>query len=82
VRYGEWKTPAIPGRIPNLFSREINYQVLSNSEFNQILYMAIRALPHIQDLHRPDELKRALCELLLPKMAWRNRPTSKSSFGT
>jgi hypothetical protein len=54
-----------PVRNPNLFSREINYQILSNSEFNQILYTAIRALPHVQDLHRREELKRALCELLL-----------------
>ena len=54
-----------PVRNPDLFSREINYQVLSNSEFNRILYAAIRALPHVQDQHHREELKRALCDLLL-----------------
>lgn len=54
-----------PLRNPDLFSREINYQVLSNGKFNQILYAAIGALPHVLDLHRREELKRALCELLL-----------------
>ena len=53
-----------PLRNPDLFSREINYQVLSNSEFHRILYAAIRALPHVQDQRRREELKRALCELL------------------
>jgi hypothetical protein len=37
-----------PMRNPDLFSREINYQVLSSSEFNRILYAAIRALPHVK----------------------------------
>jgi len=37
-----------PMRNPDLFSREINYQVLSTSEFNRILYAAIRALPHVR----------------------------------
>ncbi len=54
-----------PIRNPDLFSREINYQVLSNSEFNRILYAAIRALPHVKDSNRREELKRALCDLLL-----------------
>jgi len=54
-----------PMRNPNLFSREINYQVLSSSEFNRILYAAIQALPHVNDPTRREELKRALCDLLL-----------------
>ena len=52
-------------RNPTLFSPEINDQVLSGSEFNRILYAAIRALPHVNDLPRREELKRALCDLLL-----------------
>ena len=50
---------------PDLFSREINCQVLSNSEFNNVLYSAIRALPHIQNSQLRHELKNALCDLLL-----------------
>ncbi len=54
-----------PMRNPDLFSREINYQVLSNSEFNRILYTAIRALPHVENSRCREDLKRALCDLLL-----------------
>jgi len=54
-----------PMRNPTLFSPEINDQVLSGGEFNRILYAAIRALPHVNDLTRREELKRALCDLLL-----------------
>jgi hypothetical protein len=54
-----------PMRNPGLFSRAINYQVLSNGEFNQILYTAIRALPHVTNSQCREELKRALCNLLL-----------------
>jgi hypothetical protein len=49
---------------PELFSPEINDQVLRSSELNQVLYAAIRALPHIQNLPLRDELKHALCDLL------------------
>jgi hypothetical protein len=54
-----------PMRNPTLFSPEINDQVLSGSEFNRILYAAIRALPHVNDVPRREDLKRALCDLLL-----------------
>lgn len=54
-----------PMRNPDLFSQQINQQVLRNSEFNQVLYAAIRALPHVQNFRCRDELKRALCDLLL-----------------
>jgi hypothetical protein len=54
-----------PMRNPDLFSREINYQVLSNSEFSRILYAAIRALPHVSNPHWREELKRALSDILL-----------------
>jgi hypothetical protein len=56
-----------PMRNPDLFSPEINSQALSTTRLNQILYAAILALPHIQDFHRREELKNALCELLLPE---------------
>ena len=38
-----------PIRNRDLFSREINSQVLSHSEFNRILCAAIRALPHVSN---------------------------------
>jgi hypothetical protein len=56
-----------PMRNPDLFSAEINSQVLSTTKLNQILYAAIQALPHVQDLRKREELKIALCELLLPE---------------
>lgn len=56
-----------PVRNPDLFSPEINSQVLSSTKLNQILYAAIQALPHIHDLRSREELKKALCELLLPE---------------
>lgn len=59
------KVLQFPMRNPDLFSREINQQVLRNSEFNLILYAAIRALPHVQNSRLRDELKCALCDLLL-----------------
>ena len=59
------KVLQFPMRNPDLFSREINYHVLSCSEFNRILYAAIQALPHVNDPTRREELKRALCDLLL-----------------
>ena len=54
-----------PMRNPDLFSREINNRVLSNSEFKRILDAAIRALPHVKGSNPREELKRALCDLLL-----------------
>ena len=56
-----------PMRNPDLFSPEINSQVLSTTKLNQILFAAIQALPHIHDLQRREELKSALCDLLLPE---------------
>lgn len=52
----EGKLLQFPIRNPDLISREINYQVLSNSEFNQILYAAIRALPHVRNSHCREDL--------------------------
>jgi hypothetical protein len=59
------KVLQFPLRNRRLFSREINAQVLSVGESSRILYAAIRALPHVRDWRRRDELKRALCDLLL-----------------
>jgi hypothetical protein len=58
-----------PIRNPALFSPEINYEVLSNSEFTSVLCAAIRALPHVKDLECREELKRTLCQLLLRETA-------------
>lgn len=61
------KVLQFPMRNPDLFSAEINSQVLSATMLNEILYAAIQALPHVQDLRRREDLKSALCELLLPE---------------
>lgn len=53
-----------PLRYPELFSPEINRQVLSNGEFHRLLAAAIRALPHIENRESSEELKQALCDLL------------------
>jgi hypothetical protein len=58
-----------PIRNPNLFTREINSQVLGTSEFHRVLFAAIRALPHVQEPGRREELKQALCDLLLEEDA-------------
>ena len=54
IRYR--RTRGDPDRMPKQFRYHIPLE---------ILYTAIRALPHVQELHRREELKRALCELLL-----------------
>ena len=53
-----------PLRNPDLFSGEINRQVISTGEFARLLYAAIRALPHVKDSGSREELQRALCDLL------------------
>jgi hypothetical protein len=53
-----------PLRNPDLFSGEINRQVLSTGECARLLYAAIQALPHVRDSGCREELKRALCDLL------------------
>jgi hypothetical protein len=67
VSMASGKLLQFPMHNPDLFSREINYQVLSKSEFNQVLCAAIRALPHVKNSHCREELKRTLYELLLPE---------------
>ena len=61
------KVLQFPMRNPDLFCPEINSQVLSTTKLKEILYAAIEALPHIQDSRKREELKLALCELLLPE---------------
>ena len=56
-----------PMRNPDLFSPEINSEVLGSTKFRQVLYAAIQALPHIQDLRERENLRQALCDLLLPE---------------
>jgi hypothetical protein len=65
-----------PLRNPELFSREINCDVLSTGECNHVLRAAIGALPHISDLERREELKGALCELLLSDDALTMNPSA------
>ena len=60
-------TPKIlkfPVRNPDLFSPEINCQILTSSECSRILEAAIRALPYVQDPSIREDLKSALCDLL------------------
>jgi hypothetical protein len=59
------KVVQFPVRNPALFSREIRSEMLSAGEFNQILRAAIRALPHVRDAELREDLKRALCDVLL-----------------
>jgi len=59
------KIVQFPMRNPDLFSREINCQVLKNSEFSRVLAAAIQALPHISDCCLRQALNEALCDLLL-----------------
>ncbi len=49
---------------PELFSPEINNEMLCTCEFSQVLSAAIRALPYVSNLQVRTELKRALCDLL------------------
>jgi hypothetical protein len=62
------KLSHFPTRYPELFSAEINRQVLANGELRRLLYAAIHALPYVQDDRCREELKRALCELIAPDL--------------
>ena len=57
------KVLLFPMRNPDLFSPEINSQLLTASEFSRVLEAAIRALPHIHESRVREELKEALCDL-------------------
>ena len=58
-----------PIRKPELFSPEINRQVLASGELHRLLYVTIRALPYVLYFECREELKRALCKLLLSDAA-------------
>ncbi|HEY7353596.1 MAG TPA: hypothetical protein VH596_12580 [Terriglobales bacterium] len=62
---GNGRLLQFPMRNPGLFSPEINSQVLSTSELKSVLYAAIRALPYVANPVEKEELRRALCDLLL-----------------
>jgi hypothetical protein len=59
------KVIKLPVRNPQLFSPEINRQALAGGKLHCVLYSAIQALPYVQESERRENLKRALCELLL-----------------
>jgi hypothetical protein len=59
------KVLQFPIRYPELFAPIINQRELQDSQVTGVLYAAIRALPHVNDPLCREELKRALCELLL-----------------
>ncbi len=56
-----------PLRDPASFAPEINRQILESSEFRRLLFAAIEALPHIEDPRCGEELKQALCQLIVPE---------------
>jgi hypothetical protein len=55
----------IPVRNPQLFSPEINRQALAGDKLQRAIYSAILALPYVQDSKHQENLKSALCDLLL-----------------
>ena len=75
------KVLQFPKRNPYLFTREINAQALGTSELHRVLFAAIRALPHVEDSRWREELKQALCDLLLEQDAavWIHCPSHKVS---
>src|SRR5581483_4149417 len=61
VAGGDVMNPAnvvsFPVRHPELFSPEINCEILANGELYRVLYATIRALPFVQDAEKQNELK-------------------------
>jgi hypothetical protein len=55
----------LPARNPHLFSPEINRQALAGGKLHGVLYFAIKALPYVQESECREDMKRALCDLLL-----------------
>ena len=55
----------VPVREPQLFSPEINREVLAQGKLHFLLSSAIEALPHVAQSECRENLKRALCDLLL-----------------
>lgn len=55
----------LPIRNPRLFSPEINREALAQGKMHDLLSAAIEALPYVADPELRENLKRALCEVLL-----------------
>jgi hypothetical protein len=55
----------LPIRNPQLFSAEINREVLANGKLRYLLSSAIQALPYVSESECRENLKRALCDILL-----------------
>ena len=55
----------LPIRNPQLFSPEINREVLAQGKLHLLLSSAIRALPYVAQSECRENLKRALCDVLL-----------------
>ncbi|SRR6266536_1344401 len=71
------KLVQFPMRNPDLFSREINYQILSTSEFNRILRAAIRGLAVCEEFGMPRRV-RSLTLRSLAARRWRGMNPSES----
>jgi hypothetical protein len=55
----------LPIRNPQLFSPEINREVLAHGKLRFLLSSAIQALPYVAQSECRENLKRALCDILL-----------------
>jgi hypothetical protein len=55
----------LPVRNPQLFSPEINREVLAHGKLCFLLSSAIQALPYVAQPECRENLKRALCDILL-----------------
>ena len=55
----------IPVRNPQLFSAAINREVLAQGKLYALLSSAIQALPYVTDSECRENLKQALCDILL-----------------
>ncbi|HZR66614.1 MAG TPA: hypothetical protein VFA85_15840 [Terriglobales bacterium] len=59
------KVLQFPIRNARMFSPEIKSEILGSSRVGRVLYAAIEALPYVGDPALKEDLKQALCELLL-----------------
>lgn len=59
----------IPVRNPQLFSPVINREVLIQGNLYELLSSAVRALPHVSDPECRENLKQALCDILMHDQA-------------
>lgn len=59
----------LPIRNPRLFSPEINREALAQGKMHALFAAAIEALPYVASADRRENLKRALCDVLLWEQA-------------